>query len=329
MQVICGDIGGTNANLGLAECAQEVTISHTVREPTARYKDFSDLINKYLETLPCKPVTACFAAAGIVHDQRIHMTNANLILDAQEIIKKTPLKNVLIINDFEAIGYAINRLTATDIVTINAGLQEARQNRGAVGAGTGLGKSLLIYDDATHLYHPHPSEGGHADLPLYNEKEFTLIKGLQLGHPPSYEEILSGRGLERLYRYFQRSAFPQEADNLSSQSISKNRHASPCCKLTFEWFVRFYARCARNFAIETLAKGGMYLAGGIAAKNHDMFPDVFMKEFTRHPLPQYQELLQKIPVHLITNYDISLKGAALASIAKRQGDPCNFLDRSR
>ena len=57
----------------------------------------------------------------------------------------------------------------------------------------------------------------------------------------------------------------------------------------------------------------MYLAGGITAKNFDAF-DNFHDEFVNNEV--YQDLLEDIPVHLITNYDISLIGCAYALFAK-------------
>ena len=81
--------------------------------------------------------------------------------------------------------------------------------------------------------------------------------------------------------------------------------------------MKFYARAARNFALDTLARGGLYIAGGIAAKNRDSFSD-FMTEFVKNEV--YKELLSNIPIYLITNYDISLIGSAYAIKARKLVD---------
>lgn len=308
-KAICADIGGTNANFCTADIGKEIVIKGQKHEPTAQYKEFSDLILNYLEQAK-EPITiGCFAAAGPVKNQRIEMTNANLVIDAEEIIRKTPLKTVLIINDFEAVGYATNVLTPSEKKILNPGKPEAYGMRAAIGAGTGLGKSILVWGKHENAYLPHPSEGGHADLPIKDLEEFEIVKGMQ---SPTYEDFLSGRGLERLYSHYQLTKYPSEEKTLSAKEISKARVTNACCKEAFKTFVRFYARCAKNFSIDLLASGGIFIAGGIAASNSDVFETGFMEEFTSHRLPKFQSFLKNIPITLITNYDISLKGAAFA-----------------
>ena len=154
---------------------------------------------------------------------------------------------------------------------------------------------------------PYPSEGGHADFPITNEEDLKISGFIKqkrgLEHHLVYEEILSGRGLEALYHYF-------SGNELSAKQISEKRHDDPLCKKTFHNFVKFYARCAKNFVLDTLSLDGIYIAGGIAASNHDQFDQAFMEEFTKHASPHYMQILQNTPVHLIKNYAISLKGAA-------------------
>jgi glucokinase len=308
-KALCGDIGGTNANLCIADYSKRISISGIERKSTADYTDFSDLITNYLQKIGLNPTAACFAVAGPVQNQRVIMTNANLVIDAEEISKKTGIANVLIINDFDAVGFATNVLEPTETKVINTGRPLDEGLRAAVGAGTGLGKNILIYDKQFKSYFPYSSEGGHADFPILFPEESFLFE--YFNHP-TYEDLLSGRGLESLYQALQKSKYLQEIPTLTAKEISAKRNSSPICRETFEWFVKFYARCAKNFAIDLMAKGGLFLAGGIAAANSDQFGEVFLKEFTRHALPQFREMLKEIPVILITNYGVSLKGAAFA-----------------
>lgn len=308
-KALCGDIGGTNANLCIADYSHGIVITDEARKPTSEYSDFSDLILNYLENTSSTPNAACFAVAGPVKNQRVKMTNANLVVDAKEISSKTGIENVLIINDFDAVGYATNVLDSEEIIIINKGRPIKKGVKAAIGAGTGLGKSILIHDSKVNAYLPYSSEGGHTDFPILVPEEIVLLE--EFNHP-NYEDLLSGKGLVNLYKALQKIKYPQETPNLSAKEISANQHSSPCCRETFKWFVKFYARCAKNFSIDLLATGGIYLAGGIAASNSDMFDETFMEEFTRHPLQQFREILQNIPVTLIKNYGISLKGAAFA-----------------
>jgi glucokinase len=312
---ICGDIGGTNANLSIAEFANEIIIKEQSHESTAQYKDFSELVLRYIERVDFQVTTGCFAVAGPVINQRVEMTNANLVIDAQDIAKKTPLKDVLVINDFEAVGFATNVLTDSELKVLNKGKAEEKALRAAIGAGTGLGKSILVYNEKLDAYVPYPSEGGHVDFPIKDSVEMKIAHEIK---NPTYEDFLSGRGLEFLYKFLQKNKYQNEPTTLSAKEISQNRKSSPCCKETFKLFVKFYARCAKNFALDLMAKGGIFLAGGITASNPDVFKKDFMEEFTRHPLPQFRKILESIPVTLITNYDISLKGAAFALLVKNK-----------
>ncbi len=308
-KALCGDIGGTNANLCIAHYDDPITITNQVRKPTQKQAEFSKLISQYLSTIENPPKEGCFAVAGPVHNQRVEMTNAGLVVDANEIQKNTELNRVLVINDFDAVGYATNILDPLDFQVLNRGVAEIGAPRAAIGAGTGLGKSILLYDQKAQAYLPHSSEGGHVDFPFSSIEEFIYAEGVG---QPTYETFLSGRGLELLYQGVRRTRYPDEPETQYAMEISQKRKENLCCHETMELFVKFFARCARNFAIDLLATGGIYLAGGIAASNADAFKNGFMEEFIRHGNPKYRALLEKIPVTLIKNYGISLKGAACA-----------------
>ncbi len=307
--MLSGDIGGTNVNLSIAEHKNSILLSHIQHVATKDYESFPELANDYLVHCGEEVKSACFAVAGVVNNQRVEMTNTNLVIDAKEIINQTPLESVLIINDFNAIGYATNVLDESDFLVINEGVEKIRGVRCAIGAGTGLGKSILLYNKDLGVYTPISSEGGHCDFPFSSHEEWMFFEGYK---QPTMENLLSGKGLEHIYHILQKNQYSEAVSLMSAKEISLNRHDKSICSETFHWFIKFYARAVRNFALDLLATGGVFIAGGIAASNSDMFTDLFMEEFTRHPRFQYQKILKDIPVKLIKNYDISLKGAALA-----------------
>ncbi len=324
--VLSADIGGTNSNFSIVGFKRGIPeILLFKRESTASADELSDLVNKffvYAKEKKFEPEVACFAVAGPVESkkeyQTVKMTNADLVVDSRNVLRKTPLINVLIINDFEAISYAINVLRREDIMTLNEGEAVEKGVRAVVGAGTGLGKNILHFHENVNAYIPISSEGGHSDLPLLNEEELRMAEFIKkirnIKNQVSYEDVLSGRGLENIYKYLSTTMHPSSPRDLSAEEISKTKETNPCSKDTFEWFVRFYARCARNFVLESLARGGLYIAGGIAAKNIDSFSN-FMEEFVKNE--RFYNLLKNIPVHIITNYDISLFGAAYALTVRK------------
>ena len=99
------------------------------------------------------------------------------------------------------------------------------------------------------------------------------------------------------------------AHGLHPDEIFNRRSADQHCWNTFQLYTTIYARCAKNFALDALALGGVYLAGGIAAKNLQLFEEPsFMQEFT--DCGKQKEILKQIPIYVITDYNVSLYGAA-------------------
>ncbi|NMJ92722.1 hypothetical protein GLT81_00505 [Nanohaloarchaea archaeon] len=317
---IVGDVGGTNDDLAVVERKEnDFEIVFKQDKSTDNQQSFLEGLKRFLTDLEGEFEDnefkeACFAVAGPVEDRNVEMPNADLTIDAEAIERETSLDTVLLINDFDALGYATELLEEEDYITVQQGEQSPEnQPKAVIGAGTGLGKNFLIYDQGLERYVPHSSEGGHSDLPLKNRKELELAEFIQdlenISHQISYEHVLSGKGLENMYRFFNRNSFQKEGTQ--AEQISKTRETNPCSQKTFSKFIEFYARCCRNYALDTLPREGLYIAGGIAAQNPDSIDDLFLEEF-RNSSPQFRELLTKIPIRVITNYDISLKGAARA-----------------
>ena len=175
-------------------------------------------------------------------------------------------------NDFDLIGYGVNFLDRSDFLEMPprkvSKPRRSHSNRATVGAGTVLGKSILIYDKGLGLYAPHPSEGGHSDFPATMPWERELIdfmQDLEKGRRAiSYEDLLSGKGLERIYRFLRRkeslpeSYFTRQIDATEEEALLLSQYVDQdeTCKEAFRLFLELYAKCARNFALDTLALGG-------------------------------------------------------------------------
>ena len=72
-------------------------------------------------------------------------------------------------------------------------------------------------------------------------------------------------------------------------------------------FKALYAKFAKNCALDAVSFGGVYIAGGIAQKNSDIFDGQFIRIFENSE--KMQEVLKKIPIYLIKNYKVGLLGA--------------------
>lgn len=339
--VIGIDIGGTNTNIGISSLKdKKINPIFSFNFKTEKIKSIIPLINKTTtyakDKYDINVDLACIAAAGVVLDEkdRVKLTNSSLEINLNEIKKNTSLNDIYIINDFQAIGYGINLLdhnNEKDMRIIKNNNLKKHKNfstKAIIGAGTGLGKGILIYNQELDYYTPIPSEGGHSDFPYQNDFEKKIVNYIKnkrnIKQPLTYEEVISGRGIEGIYDYlndikkYKPTDYTKKISNSNDKAklISKYKNKDKTCRETFKIFTKFYARCAKNFALDTLSIDGLYIAGGIVSKNVDSFKSKeFIKEFEK----SYRRLnlLKKIPIYAIMNYNVSLFGSCFAAIHKK------------
>ncbi len=324
--LLAADIGGTNSNFGFFVIHNNsFTLLFSLHAKSQEIKSFVELVQQVLAYVQQRyriAVThACFAAAGVVSRNRDYCkpTNLNFAIDAKDILSHTTLHCAVIVNDFEVIGHGIGVIDPKSLVHVSNGYPEHYANRAILGAGTGLGKCSLLWSLSTKRYMPLPSEGGHADVAAQHAIDLDLIEYIRTTEQRScnisWEDVLSGNGIKRLYQFFKKRNHADktneelEKNGLHPDKIFKSRTLDTHAFNTYKLYQKIYARCAKSFALDTLALGGLYIAGGIAANNLELFKDAdFMHEFIN--CGKQQELLKRIPIYVITDYNVSLYGAA-------------------
>ena len=331
------DIGGTNTSIGVAGIKDDkVVLLFSLHFKTRDLSSVSSAIKETIDYAKKQNISishACVAAAGVVSSSEdfADLTNVDWDVDTDQIIKDTGLDSVFIINDFQAIGYGINLLDHSNHADVFVAKKAEKNDfskatKAIIGAGTGLGKSILFYDKGMNAYIPLPSEGGHGDFPAQNSFELGLLGFLKkergFDEPVCYEELLSGRGVEGIYMFLRKlknveSKVSKEIDCADDKAeiIFKNKNVDETCRETFRLFSCFYGRCAKNFVLDTMSLGGLYIAGGIASKNKDIFTsDVFLDEFLN--AYQRKDVLERTQISVIMNYDVSLYGACFAAMLR-------------
>lgn len=320
--IIGADIGGTNANFGIFRQVPNnglellLSIHYKSQEISSFVQVVQHLLHHLLSTYALRVEKICVAAAGVISEDRTYVkpTNLKLIIRTDEIKAQTDLKCIYLVNDFEIIGYGIQALSADALFTVNEGRGRHKANYAVIGAGTGLGKSILVWHEQDQRYIPSPSEGGHADMAVQTELELEMITFIKEYENRncniSWEDVLSGNGIHRIYNFFRaRNGNNDVIIGPHPDEIFKNKDRDASCQQTYQMYVALYGRCVKNFALDALALNGIYIAGGIAAHNAHMFKsDYFMHEFIN--CGKQKELLQNIPVKIITDYNVSLYGAA-------------------
>jgi glucokinase len=314
--VLAGDIGGTKTLLQINTESGTLTKSY----PSAGFGGLADMLDEFLREAGTREISAaCFALAGPVAGRKVKLTNLPWEVDADALAARFAISRLTLINDFEAVGYGIAALQPDDLLTLQAGAPLEHGTRVAAGAGTGMGVAWLSWTGAA--YAVHPSEGGHIDFAPANELQHGLLGYLQqrYGHV-SYERIVSGPGLLAIYQYLRDSkrATPSarliEAMGAEDAAAAITRFAQfedePIARMTLDLFVSVYGAFVGNLALLVLPRGGIYVAGGIAAKISQVMQ---RGDFRRAFLDKgrYTGLLESLPLHIVTNTETGLLGARL------------------
>lgn len=346
MTILAGDIGGTKTLLQIAtDRAHEtpLAILYEQRFISAEFSSFNKLLDEFLSAarqanVPM-PTNACIGVAGpvVVDEQENYtatVTNLPWLLDTKKLSAQFTFHHLRLINDFQAVGYGLEVLHADELSVLQAGeipQQQIPSPCVLIGAGTGLGQGILIWngDADTGHYDVFSSEGGHGDFSPGSSEQAELLSFLlaqsALTKQPgrvSVEDVLSGRGLVNVYHYFADKhpemvtpALAQamrEGDAASEVSIAALSATDPLAERALDLFVEIYGSQAGDFALTCLATGGIFIAGGIAAKIQPRMMDgLFLKAFqNKGPM---LEMMKKIPVKLVMDPHVGLKGALLVA----------------
>lgn len=313
---LAADIGGTNSRVALAGREQgRWHIRYRARYPSQQYPSAASMLTEFLGACGGPtPAAAGIAVAGPVIDGAVRLTNVSWQVNARELSVVLGNLPLVLLNDFEAVGRGIDSLAAADLVTLQPGLPRADAPRLLVGAGTGLGVSVLV--PANGSYVALPSEGSHADFAPLGELEIALLRHLveEHGHA-SWERVVSGLGLEATYAFVRRHE-GRAAGTLTAPQITEAALAGsdPWAVRTLEIFVSAYGRFAGNLALAVLPRGGIYVAGGIAPRILPQLREgAFLQGVTAKG--RFSGLMAEMPVHIVTNDDVGLFGAFNAAAA--------------
>jgi glucokinase len=310
MRILAGDIGGTKTILRFVDASGEAIER---RYESGAYATFEQLVGEFLALVDASPSSGgidatCFAIAGPVIGGRADVTNLRWVLDAESLARRFPIGRVSLINDFQAVALGVPLLGANGLLSLHAGVRKTTEPIAILGAGTGLGEAIVTF--AGNLWTVIPSEGGHADFAPQDERQARLYLALheRFGHV-SWERVLSGHGLVNIFTFLG----GDEVDPARIPELAAGGDARAIDALAI--FVDVYGAEAGNMALRVLARGGVFLAGGIAAKNQRLFTDGrFLDAFLRKG--RFHDLLAEVPVDLILEERVGLMGAA--ELARRR-----------
>jgi glucokinase len=333
--LLAGDIGGTKTTLAIYKPKQGVRSPAAMDTyASARFTGLNEIVREFLSvhgSLASSIETAVFGVAGPVEDGEATITNLPWMLDETGLQQSLGIPRVILLNDLEAVANAIPHLTGSDVHVIQQGTQLPEAPIGVIAPGTGLGEAFLTWDG--NRYRAHPSEGGHADFSPATPSQMGLLQHLRehFGHV-SWERVCSGSGIPNIYEYLKDSGYADEpvwlserlaqADDPSPAIVNTALEGQPgaeLCVATLNTFVAILGAEAGNLALKVLARGGIYLGGGIPPKILDALTgERFSAAFRGKG--RFTDMLSSIPVYIILHPEAALMGAASLGFVTTKGD---------
>jgi glucokinase len=262
--VLIGDIGGTNARFQIIETAQSDAVSFDPVKTSAFESVEEAIASSVLQNTTLVPRTAILAAAGPITPVGINLTNCDWSIDHNDFLKNGPFKELILMNDFEAQALALPFLESSDLQWLGGpkDIPTSSRTKAVLGPGTGLGVASLVR--ASGKWIPVAGEGGHVDLGSRTEREAEIWPHLEtVAGRVSAEQILCGAGLVNLYSAICKADGIEPVLNVPAEiteAVGSNAQATE----TLSIFSVCLGRVAGDLAITTLAKGGVYLAGGVS-----------------------------------------------------------------
>jgi glucokinase len=310
---LLADIGGTYARFALETGPGEFTQMASLR--CADHADFHAAVQSFLQGLswqdgaPQQIAHAAIAIANPVEGDQVRMTNYHWQFSIDEMRQRLGLDTLVVVNDFTALAMALPRLADGDVRQVGGGQARRPSVIGLLGAGTGLGVSGLI--PAGEGWIALGTEGGHTNFGPRDERELDLLRFAwkTLDHV-SYERLVSGPGLELIYRALADrhgvSVEPLQAPAITQRALDDG---DPLCLETLDMFCGLLGTTAANLAVTLGALGGIYIGGGIVPRLGEFFDrSCFRERF--EDKGRFKDYVAAIPTFVITAEHATFKGAS-------------------
>lgn len=315
--LLVGDVGGTNARFALARMIEgRPTLEHFDSFPAEIHPTFLEGVKAFLDGCEVRPTGGVVAVAGPVADGAIDLTNSPWRVSEAEL-QTLGLNPVRLINDFEVLAWAAPLIPETELAAIGgpaAGAPDA--TIALLGPGTGFGVSALVRD-ARGREAAMASEGGHACFAPGDALEDEVLRILRRRYDRvSIERLICGPGLLNLHRALaQIDGRETRIDDPAQITAQALEDPDSPCGATLARFCAMLGAAAGDIALTTGARGGVYIAGGIAPRILPFLKaSAFRQRFERKG--RFQTYMAAIPTKVVLHEYPALLGAARLALAE-------------
>jgi len=301
------DLGGTNLRCALQRPGEEPLAQESVR--CADWPGPCEAIAAYLRDCGASVRRAAMCVAAPVTGDMVSMTNRGWSFSGEALRERLGLDELRLVNDFTAVAMSLPFLPPGSLAPIGGGRSVPGAAMGVLGPGTGLGVSGLVPVGGKFI--ALSSEGGHVTLPAIDEKEAAVISVLRrrMDHI-SAERLVSGFGLTNLHSaLLELGGQPLSAGAPAEEITERARAGDDLARQALDLFFAFLGTVAGNLALTLGARGGIYIAGGIAQK---LRPELEASRFRSRfeTKGRYRDYLGAVPTWLVTEPVPAFRGLA-------------------
>lgn len=302
------DVGGTHTRMALAVSdgmRPAIERLSVIATPKGR---LHEAVAEYLETTKATNVSAiAIAAAGRIRRLPgrtwVSLTNTSLSIEREDFQARHGIENVWLVNDLAAVAAALPILSMEDLLPLGSHRPLVPGHRLVVGVGTGFGLAALTADGKLL-----ETESGHADLPAVSASERQWLDRMApLGRLP-IEQVLSGKGLLRLYEAVTRQPIDDHAtlhERWAKQEAGALR--------TMSAFSTWLGRTVGNLVLSHGAWGGVVMVGGVIERLGQALDAQAFRQGFEDKSP-FSSDLAAVPVWTVSHPQPALLGLAKLSL---------------
>lgn len=306
---LLADIGGTNTRVGLSTDGQ-LRLDSIRRFRNADHTGLDHVLESYRSVQEVPDLAGiCVDIAGPVRKGAGRLTNLDWAL-AEDLLRDwSGAPFAALINDLTAQGHGVVDAPASSLRQIVRGAEHPEgTSRLIVNVGTGF-NAVAVHDSPGGVIVPS-AEAGHGALPVQSDEDLRLCRMIEADHGfAAVEDVLSGRGLERCYRWV--TSEDGAETRMPAHQILAELDANPNgpAARAVRVFVRILGKVTGDLALNHLPFGGIYLVGGVATALAPRLAELGFVEALQAK-GRFSDLVSQFAVHAVEDDYAALRGAA-------------------
>jgi glucokinase len=315
VRILAADVGGTHARIGIVVAnpgdVDSIRVVENRKYVCADYPGLAAILQDFLRrTGDAAIAEGAIACAGVQMDGMVVNTNLPWRVSVEDIRRDLGLKQLALVNDFEAVAHAIPLIdpAATQLLS---GPQVGVASAPTLIAGPGTGFGAAVRVTTVRGVVVLATEAGQARFAPGTELETAILRSMRhdLGYVP-IEHLLSGPGLVNLYRALA-TLTGGDSQLAAPAAISEAalHGTDPLARQALDVFCGLMGAIVGDLVLLYRALAGVYLAGGILPQIQSFLQQSSFK--TRFlDKGAMNSVLRQVPVRLLDHGQLGVVGAA-------------------